>query len=160
MPEQFQGLASRLRDRLKALGYWRDGKLEVARFCADFKYDPRSFYPWIRKENPRYPAGSLDRLVADLQTTKTFLLHGDGAAGKTTAQGLQWWNPDSLDPPQRRGALHAELNRAWLQVMVAYDTRKENPDRWNTFQALFEVQVPHPEEERAAVITRIRRKRG
>jgi len=73
-----------------------------------------------------------------------------------TAQGLQSWDPDSLDPPQRRGDVHAELNRAWLQVMVAYDARREDPDRWIGLKALLNQLVKQPEQERADILKRKR----
>jgi hypothetical protein len=76
-----------------------------------------------------------------------------------TAHALQPGDPDSLDPPQRRGDVHRELNRAWLQVMVAYDTRRENPDRWTALKVLLDGQVPQPEQERADISTRIRNRR-
>jgi hypothetical protein len=80
MAERFPGFASRVKERLRALGYWRNGKEDVRRFCKDHGWDPAIFYPFLKT---RVPGKHLAKLARDLKTTPAWLLHGDAVPEST-----------------------------------------------------------------------------
>lgn len=73
----YGGVGERIKERLLALGYDRDGRPDIARFLRVKRYDPRYFYRWVNKDST--PTGYyLERLIRDLGTTRAWLLHGEG----------------------------------------------------------------------------------
>lgn len=127
MAERFPGLAARLRERLKVLGYWKEDRPDVRRFCREHDYDARAFYPWISLEKPRYPSASIDRLAHDLQTTTPWLLHGEArliaGTGTHKLTGGRAKLRHTTAPPEL-AALHAALD-----VDLAPILERSSPDR-------------------------------
>jgi hypothetical protein len=78
MGTRFPGTGERIRARLVALGYQRpNGSLDVPRFLAEHDYDPRYLYAWVK--GTFTPLGDyLERLAKDLETTRSWLLLGEG----------------------------------------------------------------------------------
>lgn len=74
----YPATGQRLRELMIARGFVKDdGEPDAARFIREKQYDPRNFYPWLKG---RTPAGlNLERLIADLATTRSWLLFGEGA---------------------------------------------------------------------------------
>lgn len=77
------GPGSRIAERLETLGYWRNGKPDVRRFCHDKGYLPQYIYGWLKGRVPS--RRNLEKLARDLQTTSAWLLFGD-AAGKGSTE--------------------------------------------------------------------------
>lgn len=76
---RLQGVGPRIAARLKAMGYVRaDGRPDVPRFAWDFHYDKTVLYEWLADR--RTPTKDLDRLCADLQVSRGYLLFGEGEA--------------------------------------------------------------------------------
>jgi len=78
----FPDVGKRIKARMLALGYKNEhGEPDVPAFLdahPHHRYDVRGFYPWLHH---RTPSGqNLDWLVEDLQTTKAYLLLGEGPA--------------------------------------------------------------------------------
>src|SRR5712692_3619019 len=61
---RFPGMGRRLRQRLRATGYWRDDRPDIARFCAEKGYRPQYIYAWLGDRVPSYE--NLIRLGRDL----------------------------------------------------------------------------------------------
>jgi len=59
------GFAERLKSRLKALGYWKHDRPDVARFTLERGYRPQYVYAWLRDRIPDYE--NLLRLAQDLR---------------------------------------------------------------------------------------------
>jgi hypothetical protein len=78
MGTRFPGTGERIRARLVALGYQRpNGSLDLPRFLAEHDYDPRYLYGWAK--GTFTPLGNyLERLAKDLETTRSWLLLGEG----------------------------------------------------------------------------------
>lgn len=74
----FPGIGQRVKERLKALGYWKDGRPEVGRFCDDRGYRPQYLYAWFRDRIPSYE--NLVRLARDLGAPPEWILFGTGPA--------------------------------------------------------------------------------
>jgi hypothetical protein len=103
----YPGVGERIQARLRALGYvLDDGRIDAARFIRERQYDPRSFYPWLKKRTPS--PDMLERLSADLQVSKSWLLLGEeprrlakaakrGAAAFLLVLGLA--TPSAADAP-------------------------------------------------------------
>ncbi len=74
---RFPGVAKRLADRMRDLGYTtKAGRPDVGRFCRDYGYDPRAAYPWVNKN--RLPSFEhLQRLAVTLNTSASWLLFGE-----------------------------------------------------------------------------------
>ncbi len=73
------GPGIRIAERLEILGYWRNGKPDVRRFCHDRGYLPQYIYGWLKGRVPS--SRNLEKLARDLQTTRAWLLFGDAAGG-------------------------------------------------------------------------------
>jgi hypothetical protein len=88
---KFPGVAGRIRRRMVALGYEdASGWLDVPRFTRDFHYDARYVYPWL--SGRMTPLGDyLARLAVDLQTTRCWLLLGEGP--EASEKPLPWLDP-------------------------------------------------------------------
>src|SRR3989338_1106211 len=79
----FPGIGQRVKERLKALGYWKDGRPEVGRFCDDRGYRPQYLYAWFRDRIPSYE--NLVRLARDLGAPPEWILFGTGPATRPQA---------------------------------------------------------------------------
>lgn len=81
----FPGVGGRIAARLIELGYQRegDGKPDAGRFCKEHRYDARIFYEWLGDR--KTPSKDLDRLVADLQTSKGWLFFGESSSSSIAA---------------------------------------------------------------------------
>lgn len=76
----YPGVGKRIKARLVALDYvTEDGGPDIGRFIRDHNYDGRYFYRWANKD--RTPTGDyLERLCADLDVSRAWLLFGEGPA--------------------------------------------------------------------------------
>jgi PAS domain-containing protein len=72
------GFGERLKSRLKAVGYWKHDRPDVARFALERGYRPQYVYAWLRDRIPDYE--NRVRLARDLQVAPNWLRFGDGAA--------------------------------------------------------------------------------
>jgi len=73
---RYPGIGTRIRERLEFLGFVKDGRPDVSRFCREKGYLTQSLYGWISKSIvPSYP--NLMRLSKDLKTSPCWLLLGD-----------------------------------------------------------------------------------
>lgn len=88
---RFPGVGKRIRQRLKALGYWKDGRPDVGRFCGEKAYRPQYLYAWLADRIPTYD--NLARLGRDLEMPPDWILFGEGAAvrrgGADVAEGAR-----------------------------------------------------------------------
>lgn len=75
---RFPGIGTRLADRMRTLGYWKDGRPDVGRFCIERRYRPQYVYAWLRDRVPDYD--NLRRLSSDLDVGVSWLVSGEGAA--------------------------------------------------------------------------------
>ncbi len=80
---RFPGIGQRVKERLKALGYWKDSRPEVGRFCDDRGYRPQYLYAWFRDRVPSYE--NLVRLARDLGAPPEWILFGTGLATRQQA---------------------------------------------------------------------------
>ena len=85
MPDR--GFGERLRTRLKALGYWKHDRPDVARFTLERRYRPQYIYAWLRDRLPDYD--NLIRLARDLQVTPDWLRFGEQGAAQVLAAGMR-----------------------------------------------------------------------
>ena len=94
---RFPGVGQRVGQRLRALGYWRNGRPDVARFCSEKDYRPQYVYAWLGDRIPAYD--NLTRLAHDLDVAPEWVMFGPGPATRRDA-------PDAVDatPGPRRGA--------------------------------------------------------
>jgi PAS domain S-box-containing protein len=77
---RFPGIGQRVKARLKALGYWRDGRTEIGRFCEDKGYRPQYLYAWLGDRIPTYE--NLVRLARDLGVQPEWIMFGAGPTGR------------------------------------------------------------------------------
>src|SRR5213079_794842 len=93
---RFPGVGQRVGQRLRALGYWRNGRPDVARFCSEKDYRPQYVYAWLGDRIPAYD--NLTRLAHDLDVAPEWVMFGPGPATRRDA-------PDAVDatPGPRRG---------------------------------------------------------
>lgn len=81
----YEGVGERIRARLVALGFkLPDGKADSGRFVREKKWDGRYFYNYLKGVTPT--GERLDRLVDDLQTSRSWLLTGEGSPSKKFAK--------------------------------------------------------------------------
>src|SRR5438093_10846146 len=66
---RFPGVGQRVRQRLRALGYWKDGRPDVGRFCSERDYRPQYLYAWLGDRIPTYD--NLARLARDLEVPRS-----------------------------------------------------------------------------------------
>jgi len=67
-----KGFGDRVRERLRALGYWKNGKPDIIRFSVERGYPASYVYRWAAGQVPRGPA--LFRLAKDLEIAPDWLL--------------------------------------------------------------------------------------
>lgn len=123
MTERFPGLGGWIKERLKALRYWKNGKPDISRFCRERGYDARSFYPWLKG---RVPTRYLSKLAKDLETSEQWLLHGgteESSAVQSSRVGIPTLAEVARDPDLAVGlpfpvavAYIAQLNE--LQTVI------------------------------------------
>jgi PAS domain S-box-containing protein len=78
------GIAGRIRLRLRARGYWKNGRPDVARFCKEKGYRHQYVYAWLRG---RIPVGqNLKQLADDLQVSMAWILFGREADSEASAE--------------------------------------------------------------------------
>ncbi len=86
-------IGRRIRARLQALGYWKDGRPDVSRFCRENGHLPQYVYAWLKGRVPR--GGNLIRLAEQLSVPPVWLLFGDhGMDGWMGAEIRQLTRPD------------------------------------------------------------------
>ncbi len=79
--DRFPGMGRRLRQRLRATGYWRDDRPDIARFCAEKGYRPQYIYAWLGDRVPSYE--NLIRLGRDLGALPEWVMFGTGPGART-----------------------------------------------------------------------------
>ena len=80
---RFPGIGQRVRERLRALGYSKNGRPDVARFCGERDYRPQYLYAWLGDRIPTYD--NLVRLARDLEVPPAWIMFGTGAATRRDA---------------------------------------------------------------------------
>src|SRR3989337_1337424 len=84
---RFPGIGTRIRARLRVLGYWKKGRPDVLRFCQEREHRPQYLYAWLRDRLPTYE--NLVRLARDLDVPPEWVMCGTGegpvAAGRRAA---------------------------------------------------------------------------
>ena len=75
---RFPGLGSRLSDRLRVLGFWKDERPDVGRFCREKGYRPQYVYAWLKDRVPGYD--NLRRLATDLDVPVVWFVAGETAS--------------------------------------------------------------------------------
>jgi PAS domain S-box-containing protein len=71
------GVGERIADRLRRLGFSKQGRLDIARFCAEKGYRPQYVYAWLAGRTPTYE--NLEHLAGDLGVSRSWLAVGDEA---------------------------------------------------------------------------------
>ena len=69
------GVGNRIRERLQAIGYEKNGRPDVLRFCDERRYNHVYVYQWMKDAIPQWE--NLDRLANDLGVSPEWLLFGD-----------------------------------------------------------------------------------
>src|SRR2546430_1363758 len=94
---RFPGVGQRVRQRLRALGYWKDGRPDVGRFCSERDYRPQYLYACLGDRLPTYD--NLARLARDLEVPPEWVMFGTGSPTRRDAL-------DAVDATRgpRRGA--------------------------------------------------------
>ena len=92
---RFPGVGRRIRQRLKATGYWKDGRPDIARFCADKDYRSQYLYAWLGDRVPTYE--NLVRLARDLEVPAEWVMFGTGPSG--VAERAEAVNGPKAPPP-------------------------------------------------------------
>ena len=82
---RFPGVGRRIRQRLRVTGYWKDGRPDITRFCADKGYRPQYLYAWLGDRVPSYD--NLVRLARDLDVATEWVMFGAGASGRSDPAG-------------------------------------------------------------------------
>src|SRR3972149_3450170 len=73
---RFPGIGTRIRARLRVLGYWKKGRPDVLRFCQEREHRPQYLYAWLRDRLPTYE--NLVRLARDLDVSPEWVMFGAG----------------------------------------------------------------------------------
>ncbi len=101
-----QGVADRIRERLRVLGYWKHDRPDIRRFCEEHGYTPQYVYGWLQGRRPSFSYAA--RLAGDLGVTVEWLALGSGdgpgnSAGKRTRSVLPHASPEPAkdSPPAR-----------------------------------------------------------
>lgn len=71
----FPGIGDRIARRLNILGYWKNGRPDVPRFCDERRYRPQYVYAWLKGRQPDY--ANLKRLAKDLAAPMAWILLGE-----------------------------------------------------------------------------------
>src|SRR5574341_373726 len=79
----FPGIGQRIKERLRALGYWKDGRPAIGRFCDERGYRPQYLYAWLADRIPTYE--NLLRLARDLGAPPEWILFGTGPRARQEA---------------------------------------------------------------------------
>jgi PAS domain S-box-containing protein len=95
---QIQGVAGRIRLRLRQLGYWKHDRPDVRRFCEERGYTTQYLYGWLRGRTPSF--GYVTRLAEDLGVTVEWLALGKPVAREERAAPRHGRRaaPDPADP--------------------------------------------------------------
>src|SRR5438552_1697088 len=80
---QIQGVAGRIRLRLRQLGYWKHDRPDVRRFCEERGYTTQYLYGWLRGRTPSF--AYVTRLAGDLGVTVEWLALGNAAVPEERA---------------------------------------------------------------------------
>src|SRR3989338_2323998 len=72
----FPGVCIRIQARLKALGYSKNGRPDILRFCQERAYRPQYLYAWLRGRLPAWE--NLVRLARDLDVSPERVMFGTG----------------------------------------------------------------------------------
>ena len=72
----FPGVGIRIQARLKALGYSKNGRPDILRFCQERAYRPQYLYAWLRGRLPAWE--NLVRLARDLDVSPEWVMFGTG----------------------------------------------------------------------------------
>ena len=81
---RFIGIGDRIRERLNALGYWKKGRPDVAKFCEEKRSRPQYVYAWLKDRVPG--PENLNRLAQDLGVSGPWIMFGD-QVGPLVAEG-------------------------------------------------------------------------
>lgn len=84
--QRFPGIGRRVAERLRSLGFWKDDRPDVGRFCRELGYRPQYVYAWLQGRTPDYD--NLKRLSRDLDAPVAWLVSGeqDAMATATSAR--------------------------------------------------------------------------
>src|SRR3989442_1024546 len=99
---RFPGVGQRVRQRLRALGYWKDGRPDVGRFCSERDYRPQYLYAWLGDRIPTYD--NLARLARDLEVPPEWVMFGTGSPTRRDALDA----PSAVSPEFALGAKRYE----------------------------------------------------
>jgi PAS domain S-box-containing protein len=77
------GVAERIRERMRALGYWKHERPDVRRFCEELGYTSQYMYGWLRGRRPTLEYAK--RLAVDLGVTVEWLALGQEEPGRDGA---------------------------------------------------------------------------
>src|SRR3990167_2786898 len=72
----FPGVGIRIQARLKALGYSKNGRPDILRFCQERAYRPQYLYAWLRGRLPAWE--NLVRLFRSLDVSPEWVMFGTG----------------------------------------------------------------------------------
>src|SRR3990167_5381643 len=72
----FPGVGIRIQARLKALGYIKNGRPDILRFCQERAYRPQYLYAWLRGRLPAWE--NLVRLFRSLDVSPEWVMFGTG----------------------------------------------------------------------------------
>ena len=92
----YAGVEKRIKARLLALGYGDEDRIDVARFIREHGYDPRVFYPWLKRRTPS--PENLERLARDLKTSPAWLAFGERVPAPIGGGSANDESPPLLSP--------------------------------------------------------------
>src|SRR3990170_1810454 len=101
----FAGLGERIRTRLELLGYWKNERPDVLRFCEERRYRPQYVYAWLKDRVPT--RANLSRLAHDLGVPMAWIMFGQDA-GQVAAEprhALETAGRDAEGPVAERAPL-------------------------------------------------------
>jgi PAS domain S-box-containing protein len=71
----FPGIGDRIAQRMRVMGFWKDDRPDVARFCRERRYRRQYVYAWLQDRMPG--VDNLRRLARDLDVTVAWLAVGE-----------------------------------------------------------------------------------
>jgi PAS domain S-box-containing protein len=95
---RFPGLGNRLSEQLRSLGYWKDDRPDVGRFCREKDYRPQYVYAWLKDRMPAYD--NVNRLCVDRGVPVVWFVTGAETDGRAAV---------STRPAHARAHLHREV---------------------------------------------------
>jgi len=114
--QKWPGIGGRIRERLRAIGYWKADKPDVMRFCIERGYIPTYVYKWLTDTTPSRE--NLYQLGDDLGVTAAWLLLGeDASAGSRRPRGRKPRRP----VPIAGGSAQAEPRPAGSEAAEGTD---------------------------------------